>query len=248
MLYEMLTGKRPFKMTHDRAVLYSILNEDPVPMTKIRKDIPEELERIVWKSLEKDPKKRFADMSSILSGLKSVSTSMKAPSSLEPAIEKKPSIAVLPFVNMSADPENEYFSDGLAEDLISALTKIADLHVVARTSSFAFKEEKIDIREIGQKLNVDNLLEGSVRKVGNRVRITAQLIKVKDGYHLWSERYDRDMEDFFSIQDAITKKVVTSLQVMLTGGEEARIYSRGTNNSKRSRLYSRNRLSEKNLS
>jgi TolB-like protein/Tfp pilus assembly protein PilF len=130
----------------------------------------------------------------------------------------KPSIAVLPFVNMSADPENEYFSDGLAEELINALTKISELHVVARTSSFAFKGEKTDIREIGQRLNVDNLLEGSVRKVGNRARITAQLIKVKDGYHLWSERYDRDMEDVFAIQDEIAEKIMEKLKVALDVG------------------------------
>lgn len=209
MLYEMLIGNRPFKTTHDQAVLYSILNEDPVPMTKIRKDIPKELERVVQKSLEKNPKKRFADMTALLTELRSVG---RPPVSVSPG---KPSIAVLPFVNMSTDPENEYFSDGLAEDLISALTKITDLHVVARTSSFAFKGEKVDIREIGQKLNVDNLLEGSVRKVGNRVRITAQLIKVKDGYHLWSERYDRDMEDVFAIQDEITDKIMDKLMVAL---------------------------------
>lgn len=209
VLYEMLTGKRPFKTTHDQAVLYSILNDDPVLMTKIRKDIPKNLERIVQKSLQKDPKKRFADMTALLTDLKSVG---RPPVSTSAG---KPSIAVLPFVNMSADPENEYFSDGLAEDLINALTKITDLHVVARTSSFAFKGEKVDIREIGQKLNVDNLIEGSVRKVGNRVRITAQLIKVKDGYHLWSERYDRNMEDVFAIQDEITEKIMDKLMVAL---------------------------------
>jgi len=209
MLYEMLTGERPFKTTHDQAVLYSILKEDPIPMTKIRKDIPKELERIVQKSLEKDPKKRFTSMSALLTDLRSVG---RPPISVAAG---KPSIAVLPFVNMSTDPENEYFSDGLAEDLINALTKITDLHVVARTSSFAFKGEKVDIREIGQKLNVDNLLEGSVRKVGNRVRITAQLIKVADGYHLWSERYDRDMEDVFAIQDEITEKIMDKLLVAL---------------------------------
>jgi pentatricopeptide repeat protein len=113
---------------------------------------------------------------------------------------------------MSADPENEYFSDGLAEELINALTKLRDLHVVARTSSFAFKGEKTDIREIGQKLNVKTLLEGSVRKAGNQVRITAQLIKVEDGYHLWSDRFDRNMEDIFAIQDEITEKIVDNLK------------------------------------
>jgi len=209
MLYEMLTGERPFKTTHDQAVLYSILNEDPVLMTKIRKDIPEELERVVTKSLEKDPKNRFTNMNTLLADMRSVGRPPISPSA------GKPSIAVLPFVNMSTDPENEYFSDGLAEDLINALTKISDLHVVARTSSFAFKGEKVDIREIGQKLNVDNLLEGSVRKVGSRVRITAQLIKVVDGYHLWSERYDRNMEDVFAIQDEITEKIMDKLMVAL---------------------------------
>jgi serine/threonine protein kinase/tetratricopeptide (TPR) repeat protein len=209
MLYEMLTGERPFKVTHDQAVLYAILNEDPVPITKIRKDIPQELEKIVKKSLEKDLKKRYGDMDAMLDDLKSVGRK-----SVSTAADK-PSIAVLPFVNMSADPENEYFSDGLAEDLINALTKITDLHVVARTSSFAFKSEKVDIREIGEKLNVDSLLEGSVRKVGNRIRITAQLIKVKDGYHLWSDRYDRNMEDVFAIQDEITEKIMDKLMIAL---------------------------------
>jgi serine/threonine protein kinase/Tfp pilus assembly protein PilF len=209
MLYEMLTGERPFKVRHDQAVLYAILNEDPVPITEIKKDIPQDLEKIVKKALEKDPKKRYSDMDTMLKDLKSV---IRKPVS---APADKPSIAVLPFVNMSADPENEYFSDGLAEDLINALTKVSELHVVARTSSFAFKGEKADIREIGQKLNVDHLLEGSVRKVGNRARITAQLIKVKDGYHLWSDRYDRDMEDVFAIQDEITEKIMDKLLVAL---------------------------------
>jgi serine/threonine protein kinase/Tfp pilus assembly protein PilF len=209
MLYEALTGERPFKVTHDQAVLYAILNEDPVPITKIRKNIPKVFEKTVRKALEKNPKKRYSDMEAMLADLMAVG---KKPVSVS---ADKPSIAVLPFVNMSADPENEYFSDGLAEDLINALTKIPELHVVARTSSFAFKGEKTDIREIGQKLNVDNLLEGSVRKVGNRARITAQLIKVKDGYHLWSDRYDRDMEDVFAIQDEITEKIMDKLTVAL---------------------------------
>ena len=215
VLYEMLTEKCPFKSTHDQAAIYSILKEKPVPMTEIRRDIPQKLEQVVEKCIEKDMRKRYKDMSALLDDLKSIVMKPKLP------VSEKPSIAVLPFVNMSADPENEYFSDGLSEDLISALTKITDLHVVARTSSFAFKGEKVDIREIGQKLNVDNLLEGSVRKVGNRVRITAQLIKVKDGYHLWSERYDRNMEDVFAIQDEITEKIMEKLMIALDVLEKA---------------------------
>ncbi len=209
MLYEMLSGERPFKSQHDQAILYSILNEIPDPITKIRKEIPFELERIIQKSLQKNPANRYSDMNVMLIDLKSVSRKSISP----PA--DKPSIAVLPFVNMSTDPENEYFSDGLSEELINALTKIKDLHVVARTSSFAFKGEKVDIREIGQKLNVSTLLEGSVRKAGNRVRITAQLVKVQDGYHLWSESYDRNMEDVFAIQDEITEKIVDNLRTTL---------------------------------
>ena len=114
------------------------------------------------------------------------------------------SIAVLPFVNMTSDPENEYFSDGVTEEIINALTRIEGLQVTARTSSFAFKGKNIDIREIGRQLDVETVLEGSVRKAGHRVRITAQLIKVKDGYHLWSENYDRDLEDIFALQDEIS--------------------------------------------
>jgi serine/threonine-protein kinase len=209
VLYEILSCKQPFKSDHDQAVIYSILNENPAPIIKIRKDIPLEMEQVIKKSLQKDPRSRYDHMSVMLADLKSAGRKFIT------STADKPSIAVLPFVNMSADPENEYFSDGLSEELINALTKITDLHVVARTSSFAFKGEKVDIREVGQKLNVGTLLEGSVRKSGNRVRITAQLVKVEDGYHLWSERYDRSIEDVFAIQDEITEKIVGNLRTTL---------------------------------
>ena len=133
----------------------------------------------------------------------------------EPGKTKENSIAVLPFINMSADPEQEYFCEGMAEELINALTKIKNLNVVARTSSFAFKGEKTDIREIGRKLNVGILVEGSIRKAGSRLRITTQLIKVEDGYHLWSERYDRNLEDVFAIQEEITAKIIDRLKATL---------------------------------
>lgn len=215
MLYEMLTGKLPFRSDKDQVTIYAILHEEPQSTTELRKDIPENLDKIIEKCLKKSPQKRYKDVEAILNDLKSVSMSIEAPSPSKVISEKKPSIAVLPFVNMSADPENEYFSDGLTEELINALTKVKELFVVARTSSFAFKGEKVDIREIGQRLNVDNLLEGSVRKVGNRVHITAQLVKVEDGYHLWSERYDRNMEDVFIIQDEITEKIMDKLMAAL---------------------------------
>src|SRR5207249_2480163 len=127
-----------------------------------------------------------------------------------------PSVAVLPFVNMSSDPENEFFSDGLAEELIAVLTKVKGLHVASRTSAFAFKGKNEDVRKIGEQLNVRTVLEGSVRKSGNRLRIAAQLVNVADGYHLWSETYNRQMEDVFAIQDEISQNIAKALQVFLT--------------------------------
>ena len=127
---------------------------------------------------------------------------------------KQPSnrLAVLPFVNMSADPENEYFSDGITEELLNALTKVEGLQVTSRTSVFAFKGKNDDVRDIAIKLNVDKILEGSVRKSGNRVRITAQLINAADGYHLWSENYDRDLTDIFEVQDEISGIIANKLR------------------------------------
>ena len=127
------------------------------------------------------------------------------------------SIAVLPFVNMSGDPDNEYFSDGLSEELLNTLVQIRDLKVTGRTSSFAFKGQNLDLREIGERLNVANVLEGSVRKSENRVRITAQLVKTDDGYHLWSETFDRELDDIFAIQQEIAEEVARALSLTLLG-------------------------------
>lgn len=220
MLYEILTGDHPFQVADHRAVIHAILHQDAKSLSEIKEGIPPALEKIVGKALEKDPDDRPQSMREIIQTLRFIRSELKAESKSESTKQKEPTIAVLPFVNMSADPENEYFSDGLAEELINALTKITELHVVARTSSFSFKGEKVDIRKIGQKLNVDHLLEGSVRKVGDRVRVTAQLIKVEDGYHLWSERYDRRLEDVFAIQDEITDKITEKLKITLAISEK----------------------------
>ena len=132
-----------------------------------------------------------------------------------PASSTRKAIAVLPLANMSADPENEYFSDGMTEEIINALAKVPGIQVASRTSSFAFKGKEVDVRQIGEKLGVTVVLEGSVRKVGNRVRITAQLISVADGYHLWSETYNRQLEDVFAIQDEISHAIVDALKLRL---------------------------------
>ena len=139
------------------------------------------------------------------------------------------SIAVLPFVNMSGDKDNEYFSDGLAEELLNALVKIPELRVTGRTSSFQFKGKTEDLRVIGQKLNVATLLEGSVRKAGNHVRITAQLVNAVDGFHLWSETYDRDIDDIFAVQEEISRSVAKALKVTLLGQERQPSGSPGGN-------------------
>ena len=146
------------------------------------------------------------------------------------AVPDKPSIAVLPFTNMSGDAEQDYFCDGLVEDIITTLSKLAGLRVIARNSSFVYKGRSVDVREAAKQLGVRYVLEGSVRKSGNRIRITAQLIDAKDGTHLWAERYDRAVDDIFAIQDEITLVLATEMQVKLTEGEQARLRYTTTHN------------------
>ena len=145
-----------------------------------------------------------------------------------PKIPDQPSIAVLPFENMSGDPEQEYFGDGISEEIITALSKLPSLLVIARNSSFSYKGKATKVQDIGKELGVRYILEGSVRKEGDRVRITTQLIDAVNGYHLWSERYDRDLKDIFALQDEITMKIITELQIKLTGGDKVRLYAKGT--------------------
>src|SRR5215470_12047163 len=152
-----------------------------------------------------------------------------------------PSIAVLPFVNMSADEENEYFCDGLAEDLLNALAKIDGLKVAARTSAFSFKGKDVDLRDIGRRLGVETVLEGSVRKAGNRLRVNAQLVNVADGYSLWSERYDRELQDVFSIQEELSLAIVDGLRLKLPGIDRAAVLRRYTDNPAAYQLYLRGR-------
>jgi adenylate cyclase len=142
----------------------------------------------------------------------------------------KPSIAVLPFDNMSGDPEQEFFSDGITEDIITALSKIPKLFVIARNSTFTYKGKPVKVQQVSEELGVQYVVEGSIRKAQDRVRITAQLIDALSGHHIWAEKYDRDVKDIFAVQDEITKKIITALQVKLTEGEQARVFSKGTDN------------------
>jgi adenylate cyclase len=143
-------------------------------------------------------------------------------------LPEKPSIAVLPFVNISGDPDQEYLSDGITEEIITALSKIPKLFVIARNSTFTYKGKPVKVQKVSEELGVQYILEGSVRKSGNQIRITAQLVDAIIGHHLWAERYDRDLGDIFALQDEITMKIITALQVELTEGEQARVASKGT--------------------
>jgi len=219
VLYEMITGETPFRGDYEQAVSYSIVNEDPKPLRSLRPDVPVEMERLIEKTLSKDPNQRYQQMAELISALQSLEKRFaSSPADTgDGAAKATPSIAVLPFANLSADKENEYFSDGLAEDIIDALTQVPGLRVMARTSAFSFRGKDVDVREIGARLNVEHILEGSVRRAGNRLRVTAQLVKASDGYHLWSQRFDREMTDVFAIQDEISQAIVEKLRLRLAG-------------------------------
>ncbi|MEE8395581.1 MAG: adenylate/guanylate cyclase domain-containing protein, partial [bacterium] len=165
-----------------------------------------------------------------------------------PPLPEVPSIAVLAFNNMSGDPEQEYFSDGISEDIITDLAKISGLLVIARNSSFAYKGRSVDLRQVGRELGVRYVLEGSVRKGGDRARITAQLIEARTGAHLWAERYDRKLEDVFAVQDEITEEIVTALDVKLARGEQARIWRKALKNPEARDLFYRAREAITHLS
>jgi eukaryotic-like serine/threonine-protein kinase len=208
VLYEMLSGQRAFGGTTTVQVLNAVLRETPP-----RLQTQPVLDRIVRQCLVKQPGSRFQTITEVRMALEQA---IREPGSAAKSDKPQPSIAVLPFANMSADKENEYFSDGLAEEIINVLANMPGLKVAGRTSSFFFRGKDVAFEEIGQRLNVDHILEGSVRKAGSRIRVTAQLIKVADGFHLWSERYDREMTDIFALQDEVTHAIATALQVKLS--------------------------------
>jgi adenylate cyclase len=243
MLYEMLSGERPFTGPTAQAIMAKRFTEPAKPIRTIRSSVPESVERAITKAMATDLTGRFR--TTAMFGQALASTSLNTPSDTEtmpqPAVASAKSIAVLPFTNMSADPENEYFTDGIAEEIINALSKIQSLRVASRTASFALKGKNEEIAEIGRKLKVSTFLEGSVRKMGNRLRITAQLVNVADGYHLWSDRYDREMEDVFAIQDDISQSIVKALRVILSEDEKKNIEKARTTNVKAYEFYLRGR-------
>ncbi len=226
ILYEMLTAKRAFRGDSPAEAMIAVLQEDPMS-SPTGTQITPELARIISHCLEKEPGERFQNARDFAFALEALQVESSAPgtaavsgSGFGPA---EASIAVLPFRNMSADREAEYFSDGITEEIISALAGLEAMHVAARTSSFAFKGKDTDVRQIGRDLGVRTVLEGSVRQAGRRIRITAQLVDVASGYQLWSERFDREMEDIFTVQDEIARAIAATLKVRLAAQSGAAV-------------------------
>lgn len=254
ILYEMVTGQRPFEGDTALDLMSAVIERQPAPLSSSGKVVPSLLEDLVFKALEKNREHRYQTATEVLLDLQELTKSLEIAQTIDrlPGQSKavthrssrtsaEASIAVLPFVNMSADSDNEYFCDGLSEELLNALSRINDLKVAARTSAFSFKGKDTTVSEIGRALNVNTALEGSVRRSGTRLRIMVQLVNCADGYHLWSERYDREMQDIFDVQDEITLAIVAALKVKLLGKEKDAILKRYTDNVEAYQLYLKGR-------
>ncbi len=210
VLYELLSGTRAFPGDSSAAILSAVLRDDPVPLTV---PVPDALVQIVSRCLRKSPSDRYQSAAEVRIALEALSA---------PAADDRPSIAVLPFANLSADAENEYFSDGLAEEILNALAHLPDLKVTARTSAFAFKGKEQPVKSIAEALGVRNILEGGVRRAGNRIRVTAHLISALDGCQLWGEKYDRELTDIFGVQEDIAAAITAALEVKLSPSSQPR--------------------------
>jgi pentatricopeptide repeat protein len=237
-LFEMATGRRPFVGEHGQAVSNEIQNEAPPSPSSLRAEIPQGLEEVILKCLRKSADDRFPDFESLLDVLQGEKVRRTSPAA-EPAPPPGifPSVAVLPFADMSPAKDQDYFGEGLAEELIHALARLQGIRVVARTSAFALKGMKLDVREIGKMLDVRAVLEGSIRKAGNRLRVTAQLVDSATGLHIWSERFDREERDVFDIQDEISLAIVEHLKVTLLSGEKRALRKRSTADTEAYNLY-----------
>ena len=235
ILYEMLSGYPPFQGDNEQAMVYAILNKDPKPITAYQKDIPDYIEKVIYKALVKDLENRYQNVQELIKDLKAKS----APDIELPA--KENSIVVLPFKDFSEKKENEYFSDGLTEEIITDLSQVKNLLVISRSSAMTFKDTKKKVTEIGKELNVQNVLEGSVRKEGNNVRITAQLIEAKNDTHLWAEKYSGTMDDIFDIQEKVSRSIVNALALKLSPEEEQKIAKRPIKNLQAYECYLRAR-------
>jgi eukaryotic-like serine/threonine-protein kinase len=268
LFFEMTTGRTPFGGRTLAVTFDEILNLNPDSVSKVNIKIPPGVATVVTRLLQKQPSDRYQSAAELLVDLRCLQAGetalAPAPGSL-PALppdpqkpfeetaaysapqqdtsqDSTPSLAVLSFVNLGGNPENDYFGDGLAEELITAFMKVNGLRVAARTSTFQFKGQSLDVREIGRQLGVASVLEGSFRIAGNRLRVTANFISVADGYQAWSERFDRTMDDIFEVQDEIAKTIVGALELTIGGRTQSRIVQRPTRNVEAYNHYLRGRF------
>ncbi|MCB1019322.1 MAG: protein kinase, partial [Acidobacteria bacterium] len=220
VLFEMAVGRPPFHDVNQSVIFYDVVHTPAPPVSTLRPHTPARFDSIVARLLEKDPERRYQTADDLLADIESLRSE---PTSGLGRTQSAPdaTVAVLPFVDMSPERDQEYFCDGMTEEIIAALSEIKGLKVVSRTSSFEFKNRAYDIREIGSQLSVDTVLEGSVRKAGDRVRIAVQHIKVADGFHLWSDRYERSLEDIFAIQEEIAEAIAGNLRCKLLAQQDA---------------------------
>jgi adenylate cyclase len=230
VLYRIFTGKSPFSGRTIDEIFKAVLEHDPIPMVEYSASVPLEVQRIVSKLLNKNLELRYQAADDVRADLRFALEAVLTGRAQYAGLKKEfaRSIAVLPFANLSADRDQEYFCDGIAEEIVNALTKVPGLRVAARTSTLPFKNSAEDVREVGRKLHVETLLEGSVRRANGRFRISVQLIDVPTGYHLWSERYDQEVHDIFAIQDLIAENVVRALQLILSEDEKALLFKSST--------------------
>jgi serine/threonine protein kinase/Flp pilus assembly protein TadD len=224
MLFEMLTGELPFRGDHEAALLYSIVHEDPRALSSLSPDLPAKVSSIISKALQKDPARRYQTTHELIRDLE------KLAASGAPVPRQEKSIVVLPFENLSPDPDQEYFSDGLTEEVISDLSNVHALRVISRSSAMTFKGTKKKVTEIARELDVQYVLEGSVRKAGQSLRITAQLIDAANDAHLWAEKYSGTMEDIFEVQEQVSRAIVAALKLKLTPEESRKIAERPIDN------------------
>lgn len=233
ILFEMLTASLPFEGNNDRALMRAIVNDEPLPLNKFLSNPSANIQNILQRVLAKNPNERYQSIKEFFNDLDLIERNRltqadtKVIQVVPPAV---PSIAILPFVDLSPDKDQEYFSDGLAEEIINDLSRLKVLRIASRNSSFQFKEKNLNITQIGQSLNVQKVLEGSIRKGGNRIRIAVRLINVSDGFLVWADTYERELADIFEIQDDIARSVVENLEIQLAGASVKELAKHYTEN------------------
>src|SRR5204863_7783201 len=254
VLYELVAGRRAFQGPTTIDVMSGILRAEPEPLELVLPDGPRGFERIVNRALRKERDERYQNVQDLLKDLKNlkiqVDSQVKSGSparvsstSTESLVSAIPanSIAVLYFENMNSEPDSDYFCAGMTEDIITDLSKLKELKVVSRSDVLPFRNKEVNTHQVGEALRVNYIVEGSVRKAGNRIRITAQLISVRDGYHLWAERFDRLVEDILDLQNEVSQKIVEALKVSLSDSERELLTQKPTDDLRAYDFYMRGR-------